>query len=386
MSESNYRVFLELGDALPADRLCRLLEAIDRLGSINRAAADLQVSYRYAWGLLRKAEAKLACPLLQRRIGGAEGGGAELSAAARRLLVQHWQFQAEAEARLSEIFRSSPADAPSPQPDTPPPQPDQAPLHPEAARPVLLASTIGPVETGLVPALEQAFYQQSGIQVRHVAAGSGQALDIAREGRADLVLAHAPEQESVFLAAGWGTGRYPLMVNDFLLLGPEADPAGVRGADTARVAFARLAAAGAPFVSRGDRSGTHTRELALWAAAGMTPAAPWYRVCDQGAMGSLATLRAVEASQAYTLVDRAAFLAARGQGLQLVPLLSGDPELRNEFALLPVQPDRWSGVPVREVGQFVQWATGPQGQRLIRAFGADRYGEPLFLPVHPPGD
>jgi tungstate transport system substrate-binding protein len=360
MPDLNYKVLLELGGDLPADRLCALLQKIDEAGSINRAAGDLKMSYRYGWGLIKTAEERLGAPLLTKRVGGATGGGASLTEEARRLLERYRQFRAEVEGRAALVMTPEP---------------------PDTKHPVLLATTIGPAESGVVGALEEAFLQETGIPVRHIAAGSGQALAIAREGRADLVLAHAPELEAAFLAEGFGTGRYPLMANEFLLLGPEADPAGARHASPNTEAFRRCAAAAVPFLTRGDQSGTHMQELALWAAAGVSPAAPWYLVCPRGAMGSMATLRSAEQEGAYVLVDRAAYLAARAQGLGLALLFEGDPAMRNEFALLPVSPNRFPQVQHTGAAQFVTWATGPAGQRVISQFGRDSFGEPLFTPI-----
>lgn len=360
MPDKSYRVLLELGGEIPADRLCELLRAIGRCRSINRAAAELKMSYRHAWGLLKAAEAQLGAPLLEKRVGGAEGGGSELTEQAVALLAGYDRFRARVAADAETAFHGE---------DEP------------AGTPLLLASTIGPVEAGVVGALEEAFFQETGILVRHVAAGSGQALAIARDGRAEVVLAHAPALEAEFLAAGFGAGRYPLMSNTFLLLGPAADPAGAGAAATAAEAFRRCAEAQAPFVSRGDRSGTHVKELDVWAAAGILPGAPWYRICPRGSMGSLATLRFAEASGAYVLVDRATYLGARAEGLGLSVLLAGDPALRNEFALIPVVAERFPRLQHEAALRFVRWATGPGGQAVISRFGCERYGEPLFFPV-----
>jgi len=361
-----YRVLLALGDDLPADRLCGLLQAVDRLGSIRKAAAELSLSYRYAWGLVKEAEQRLGAPLLVRSIGGATGGGAELTEAARDLLTRYEQFRRHVEDEASRFFGTS----------------EQPVTGSESmVQPVLLASTMEPVESGLLAALEEAFYAEVGIMVRHVAAGSGQALALAREGRVDLVLTHAPDLERRFVAEGWGEGRYPVMFNDFLLVGPAEDPAGIREAAGAVDAFRRIAACGAPFVSRGDRSGTHLRELALWRRAGISPASPWYQVCPQGHRGNQAVLRRAGEQGAYALVDRAAWLTAREAGLPLCPLREGDPLLRNEFSLVPVSPARHPWVHHEAARRFVEWAAGPAGQALIARYGCDRFGEPLFHPV-----
>lgn len=365
MSNSDLRIFRELGGDLPGERLCTLLQAIAQTGSINRAAAELKMSYRYAWGLIKSAEERLSGPLLAKRVGGVTGGGAELTDAGRRLINDYRRLRANVDSQVGRM--------PSPGQGTEP--------EPGARQPVLMSTTIGPVEAGLVPALEAAFLEATGIAVRHIAAGSGQALQIAREGRVDVALTHAPHLESAFLAEGYGVGRYPLMYNDFVLLGPAADPAGVSGAGSAREAFRRCAEAQAPFLTRGDQSGTHLHEAALWEAAGVHPTAPWYQVCSRGPMGSMATLRAAEQEQAYVLVDRATYLAARTSTMSLKLLFAGDPELRNAFALVLVNPDRFPQVQRDAALRFVTWAAGAHGQSLIGKFGADQFGEPLFLPA-----
>lgn len=367
MSKVRYRVLLDFDADPSGDRLCLLLQGVDRLGSINRAAADLKVSYRHAWGLIKKAEEQLGFALLHKRVGGVQGGGAELTAQARDLLTRYEQVRAEVGARLGDPCSAE--------------QPPAAADQPAAGRPVLLASTIGPIETGLVAALEDEFYSHAGILVRHIAAGTGQALQIAREGRVDLVLTHARQMEEEFVAGGFGLARHPLMSNDFLLVGPASDPAAAHGAGSARAAFQRIAAAQAPFVSRGDRSGTHTKELELWQAAGVLPAGPWYRVYQLGATGSAATLCFAAEVGAYTLVDRATYVVACSTGLQLALLLEGDPRLHNEFSLIPVNPQRFPRANHQAAVQFIAWATGPEGRRVIAAFGRNRYGEPLFLPA-----
>lgn len=383
MAEGGYRLHIELGK-LPVDRLCGLLRSIDRCGSINRAASELGLSYRYAWGLLKQAEERLSEPLLRKRVGGPSGGGAELTEPARELLERYARVQAELGGRLDRWFGGEPAGSAAPAPDAGSATVAGTRLEAGAgARPLLLASTIGPIETGLVDALAEAFLQETGIMIRHIAAGSGQALAIARDGRADLALTHAPGLEEQFMAAGWGGERRPLMSNDFLLLGPAADPAGAGQADSLLEALRRIAAGGhgAHFLSRGDWSGTHLKELELWQAAGVQPGPPWHRVYKRGALGSLATLRGAAAAGAYTLADRAAWLTARAMGLELAVLHAGDPLLRNPFSLITLNPDRFPQVQGGPAARFVRWATGPAGQGIIGAFGRDQFGEPLFRPA-----
>jgi tungstate transport system substrate-binding protein len=254
-----------------------------------------------------------------------------------------------------------------------------------AARPqggglVLMASTIGPVEAGIVPALEDRFEQETGIRVRHVGAGTGEALRIAEGGSVDLVLVHAKALEEKFVAAGFGTERIPLMYNDFVLVGPREDPAGVRAAGSVQQALQAVAAAGAPFVTRGDKSGTHVAELELWAKAGLKPSGPWYRTYEKGSEGNASTLRYTDQQGAYTVIDRATWLSL-APGLKLVVLREGDEALLNFISLIPVNPARFPKVNHAGALQFTRWLTSPTGgQAVIQAFGKERYGAPLFFP------
>ncbi|MGE5673555.1 MAG: substrate-binding domain-containing protein [Mycobacterium leprae] len=363
MEKMGYKVFLRLGD-LPGDRLVSLLEAIDRVGSINRATAELKISFRHAWGLIKAAEERLSFPLLVKRVGGVSGGGAALTDDARRLIEEFRLVRANVESQVGHLAL----------------HPEAPPVEPDTRHPVLMATTIGPVESGLLPAMEAAFLEETGTPVRHIAAGSGQALQLAREGRVDLVLAHAPQLEAAFIGEGYGVAAYPLMYNDFVLLGPAADPAGVAQASTASAAFQRCGAAQAPFVTRGDQSGTHVHELALWEAAGVQPTSPWYQTCSRGSLGSMAALRYAEQIQAYLLVDRATYLTARAEGSSLALLFAGDAALRNVFSLIPVNPGRFPQVQHDAARRFVTWAASSKGQSLIQRFGVDQFGEPLFCP------
>ena len=245
---------------------------------------------------------------------------------------------------------------------------------------ILLASTIGPIDSGIVDALETAFEQETGIRVRHVGAGTGAALDIARQGSVDLVLAHARSLEEKFVAEGFGLARVPLMYNDFVLVGPPSDPAGIRGMKDALGALRTLAAKAAPFVSRGDRSGTHVAEADYWAKAGVKPAGPWYRVFERGAEGNVATLVYTDAQNAYTLIDRASYLGARDR-VKLQVLVEGDEVLLNHISMILVNPARFPRVDAASARAFLQWLTAAdQGQKLIATFGADRFGQALFIP------
>lgn len=244
---------------------------------------------------------------------------------------------------------------------------------------ILLSTTIGPIDAGIVSLLEDRFEQETGIRVRHVGAGTTAALEIAKKGSVDLVMAHARSVEEKFVAEGFGTDRIPLMYNDFVILGPAGDPAGIKGADSAAAAFTAIAAKGAPFISRGDKSGTHLAELQIWEKAGLKPSGPWYIVYEKGAEGNAPTLRFTEQQQAYTFMDRATYLSLK-DGLTLSVLVEKDEALLNYISLIPVNPAKFPAVNHRDTMTFVNWLTSPtKGQAIISEFGKDKYGSAMFF-------
>lgn len=241
---------------------------------------------------------------------------------------------------------------------------------------LILATTTSLQDSGLLDALVPAFEEAYGYRVKTIAVGSGQALRLGEEGEADVILAHSPEAEESFVAAGHGIERSLVMQNDFVIVGPAHDPARVRESGSAVAAFRRIAGSGSLFVSRGDRSGTHAQELALWEVAGVMPSGPAYQETGQG-MG--ATLLIAGDKRAYTLSDRATYLVQRDNtGLEL--LLQGDPELTNPYHVIVVNPDRHPNVNYRAAHAFAQFLLSAAAQQLIAEFGVERYGEPLFYP------
>jgi len=245
------------------------------------------------------------------------------------------------------------------------------------SRGVILATTTSTQDSGLLDVLVPAFERRTGYTVKTIAVGTGQALALATRGEADVALAHAPEVEKKYVAEGRLANRRLVMVNDFVLVGPEADPAKIAGEKSAVAAFQRIAAAGARFVSRGDKSGTHTLELALWRRAGVEPAAPWYIESGQG-MG--ATLGLADDRRAYTLSDRATLLAF-GRRLALKLMVEGDRALLNVYAVLEVNPANGPRVNAAGGKTLADFLLSPEAQAVIRTFGADRYGRALFVPV-----
>jgi tungstate transport system substrate-binding protein len=254
------------------------------------------------------------------------------------------------------------------------------PGKPETNKFILMASTIGPIDAGIVDVLENAFEKDSGIRVRHVGAGTGATLKIAEKGNIDLVMVHAKSLEEKFVAEGYGTERIDLMYNDFVIVGPPNDPAGVKGMKSATEALQTISRKGTAFISRGDKSGTHVAEMLLWEKAGIKPSGFWYVVYEKGSAGNVATLRYADAKGAYTFIDRASFLSQKDQ-IKLQILVEGDEAMLNYITLIPVNPKKFSRANYEDAMAFVNWLTDPKrGQKIIRDFGKDKYGSPLFFP------
>jgi tungstate transport system substrate-binding protein len=247
----------------------------------------------------------------------------------------------------------------------------------EPSRDLILATTTSTQDTGLLDFLLPVFEKDTGYRVRTIAVGSGQALALGQRGEADVLLVHSPEAEEAFMAAGLGGSRRAVMHNDFVIIGPADDPAALRGAGTAAEGLRRIAAHRSLFVSRGDNSGTHVRERALWQAAGVDPAGSrWYLETGLG-MGQ--TLAVAAERQAYTLVDRGTWLALR-EHLGLVVLLEEDPPLWNPYHVIEVNSRRWPKVNAAAARAFADFLVSRKGQGLIAMFDVPKYGRPLFVP------
>ena len=261
-----------------------------------------------------------------------------------------------------------------------------AEVQPRAADGVLrLATTTSTADTGLLAAILPTFEKACGCRVDVVAVGTGQALEIGRRGDADVLLVHARAAEDAFVAARDARERFDVMYNDFVVVGPTGDPAKIAGLTRASDALVAIARAQSPFASRGDQSGTHAKELALWGATKLTPAGTdWYRSLGQG-QGE--TLVFSNEQGAYTLSDRGTWLSMRAKVPNLRLLVGGsgpdqnpDPSLRNPYGVIAVNPDTHPGVNFPLATRFIGWLLAPDTQRAIGAYGVERFGQPLFYP------
>lgn len=239
---------------------------------------------------------------------------------------------------------------------------------------ITVASTTSTEQSGFFRHLLPLFEQKTGIQVRVVALGTGQALDTGRRGDCDVVFVHDRSAELELVQEGWFVNRRDVMYNDFVIVGPETDPAGVKGMKDAVAALRKISAAKAPFASRGDRSGTHAAELRLWQAGGIDPKGNWYRETGSG-MGP--TLNVASGMNAYALTDRGTWLAFKNRG-ELAIAVEGDARLFNQYGIMLVNPARHPHVKTAAGQAFIDWVVSPGGQAAIGAYRIG--GEPLFFP------
>lgn len=252
-------------------------------------------------------------------------------------------------------------------------QEEAAPAAPENPR-VKLATTTSTENSGLLAVLLPAFEEKTGYKVDVIAVGTGKAIAHGEAGDVDLIMVHSRSREDKFVAEGYGVDRRDLMHNDFVVLGPDSDPAGIAGSSDAAAAFAKISEAGADFVSRGDDSGTHGKEKALWKASGAAKEGKWYKEAGQG-MGAVITM--TDDMQGYTIADRGTYLAMKDNiGLKVV--VEGDPVLFNPYGVIAVNPELHPHVNVEGAKALIDFVTGEEGQNIIRNF--TKNGEPLFYP------
>jgi tungstate transport system substrate-binding protein len=243
--------------------------------------------------------------------------------------------------------------------------------------PVILSTTTSTQDSGLLDTLVPMFERQSGYTIKTVAVGTGQALALAARGEADVVLVHAPALEKKYVEEGKMRNRRLVMYNDFVIIGPASDPAGIESMTSAAAAMKAIAQTGSRFVSRGDNSGTHILEKSLWKLAGVEPASPWYIESGQG-MGM--TLGVADDRNAYTLTDRGTYLALQKR-LRLPILLQGDKPLLNVYSVMEVNPANGPKVNTEGGKAFADFMVAPETQNVIKTFGAEKYRQALFVPI-----
>ncbi|MDP2211738.1 MAG: substrate-binding domain-containing protein [Candidatus Aquicultor sp.] len=250
---------------------------------------------------------------------------------------------------------------------------------------IILATTTSTKDTGLLDELLPAFTKKTGITVKPVAVGTGEALKMGERGDADVLLVHARASEDEFMANGFGKVRKDVMHNDFVLIGPAADPAGAKGAASAAAAFEKIRLhamlssqwpASNPFVSRGDDSGTHKKELKIWEQAGIKPEGNWYTTTGQG---MAQTIIIANEKQGYTLADRGTYLILK-DNIDLVVLTEKSKDLLNPYGVIAVNPDKFPKVHYEGAMEFIDFLTSKEGQKLIGEFGKDEFGQALFVP------
>lgn len=244
---------------------------------------------------------------------------------------------------------------------------------------LILATTTSTENSGLLAAILPLFEAEAGVPVNVIAVGTGQALQLGEDGNADVLLVHARAREDAFMEAEHGTRREDVMYNDFVIVGPADDPAGIKGVSNVAEAFGMIAGGSGDFVfvSRGDDSGTHTKELAIWEAAGVEPSGEWYISAGQG-MGAVLTM--ADERQAYTLTDRATYLARTLEGTELEIMVEGDPILFNPYGVMVVNPDKGEHIQAELANQFIDWLVSVPTQEAISEFGVAEFGAPLFVP------
>jgi tungstate transport system substrate-binding protein len=265
----------------------------------------------------------------------------------------------------------------TPSTPTSPTSPTGAAPTPGGQNTLILATTTSTQDSGLLDYLLPEFEKEFGSKVYVIAVGSGQALKLGQDGNADVLLVHSPAAETEFMKNGDGVRREDVMYNDFVIVGPENDPAGIKGMTSAVEAFKKIAESQSKFLSRGDKSGTNTKELGLWEKANITPSGDWYLSTGQG-MGEVLTMATEQ--QAYTLSDRATYLARTKEGLNLSILVEGDKNLFNPYGVIAVNPAKNPKIQADLANKFIDWLTSLPIQEKISQFGQADFGQALFTP------
>ncbi len=379
-----FRIYIDMlsQKRISGEHLFSLLEHIMLYGSISRAAVQTGVSYRYAWGLLQEAEKNLDLLLVEKQAGGYAGGGAVLTSEGKDMLEEYKLLKTNIDHSL-ELFLDKIGYMEAI-------KKEDKPVDHKLSNYLLIASTMEPVETGLMDELETFFYKERGVFIRHLAAGSGRALEFARAGRVDMALTHAPALEKEFMQEGWGVYQYPIMTNDFIIIGPASDPARIgqiKKNVSVKEIFKRIASSESPFVSRGDHSGTNLREIEIWEKSGITPKGNWYLLYP-GVAGNLGAIRFARENNAYIFTDRASYCLSHTDGFFKI-FLENDQntytkELSNVFVLTLVNPEKVASSRLDDAIKFARWLQREKGRKIIDTFGQKTYNRSLFTAVNIP--
>lgn len=271
----------------------------------------------------------------------------------------------------------APAATPQPTEQLSPTQAAEEPSGAEQTQKLVLATTTSTDDSGLLDYILPDFENEYNVNVEVIAVGTGQALKLGEDGNADVLLVHARAQEDAFMQAGHGVRREDVMYNDFVIVGPPDDPGGIQDMTAAAAAFKQIADTQSLFVSRGDESGTHTKEKAIWSAAGIEPSGDWYISAGQG-MGAVLTM--ANEQQTYTLSDRATYLARTLEGIDLRIMVEGDPILFNPYGVIAVNPEKSPEINAELANTFIDWLVSLPVQEKISQFGVEEFGSPLFTP------
>jgi tungstate transport system substrate-binding protein len=357
MMEVKSDIWIEIdGEIILSDRSAKLLEAIEELGSLKGAVDKCKMSYRNAWGLIRKMETASGIKFIQMRLGGGKETHCALTQEGKEWLSRYVAFRGNVENFIRDEFVRT-------------------------FKHLKLSTTTSAVSSGLLSFLLPPFEKQFNIKVEVLPVGTGKALELAAKGQVDVVLVHARKLEEQFLQEGHGVNRRDVMYNEFILVGPAQDPAQVKQAKTAAEAFQRIAEKQVLFLSRGDNSGTHVKEKEVWESAQVDPQNAWYIETKKG---MIETLQMAQERGAYTLTDRGTFLAVSQDLASRIPtldiLFEGDPMFFNPYSIIAVNPMKHPQVKYVLAMALIGWLTS-QEQKVIEEFGKDRFGRPLFHPV-----
>lgn len=378
-SLSGFQLYIQLKDKkqISTDKLFLLLENIGKEGSISKAATDMKVSYRYAWGLINDAEEFLDVKLLNKKIGGPDGGGATLTKEGKDMLGHYQVIRDAVNHQLNALITSRGDKRESL---------EEVTKEDDFLKYILIASTMEPVETGLLDVLEQVYFKKTGVLVRHIGVGSGKALQIAESGSVDLVLVHCPSRERSFVEKGHGILRKEFMSNRYYLVGPKSDPAGlgyIKVDAGVEVFFRQIALTDSVFISRGDHSGTHEKEEKLWEKAGV-------QVEDRNIVSggnitsNLDNLKVAFEKNAYTLVDSTSYEMSEYRDDMIV--FAGenpdfDPDLANVFSLIVVNKGYKDPSKNQDAIDFATWLGGKEGKEIIGKYPDNKGKNTYFKPL-----